>query len=166
MRQFIFCLSIGLSACTSAVQSGELCSTVPATTTPVALHPPLRGEPYRNFGLTVHPILHTSRLHTGIDYKFDASEHAQAAAAGKVIEAGVKGPYGKYVLIDHGAGVSTAYAHLASIDVKQGQCVSAGEPIGIPGSTGLSTGPHLHFEVLKDGKAVDPLPLLAEVRAR
>jgi len=83
-----------------------------------------------------------------------------AAAAGRVIFAGAYGGYGNAVIIDHSGGMSTLYAHLSSITVTYGEIVSAGQTIGLVGSTGLSTGPHLHFEVRIDGKPVDPVPYL------
>ena len=83
-----------------------------------------------------------------------------AAAQGRVIYAARKGGYGNFVEIDHGNGLTTRYAHLSRIDVKAGQSIEAGETLGGLGSTGRSTGPHLHFEVRINGRAVNPRPFL------
>jgi len=99
-------------------------------------------------------------VHTGIDLRAAWGEPVAAAAAGRVIFAGPYGGYGNAVIIDHGGGMSTLYAHLSSIAVGYGETVTAGQTIGRVGSTGLSTGPHLHFEVRIDGQPVDPMPYL------
>lgn len=100
------------------------------------------------------------RLHEGIDIGAPYGAPIVAAAAGTVIYAGWLGGYGNLVVIDHGGGVATAYAHQSQIAVSVGQVVSRGQTIGYVGSTGYSTGPHVHFEVRVDGRAVDPLGYL------
>jgi len=86
----------------------------------------------------------------------DAGTGVLAAGSGQVIYAGWLGSYGNAIIIDHGKGLSTLYAHLSSIAVREGEAVNRGERIGNVGSTGLSTGPHLHFEVRKNGDPVNP----------
>ena len=97
-----------------------------------------------------------SGAHTGLDIATSTGTTIKAAAAGKVVHSGWKGSYGKLVIIDHGNGVQTYYGHCSSLDVKVGQSVSQGEAIAKVGSTGNSTGPHLHFEIRLNGKAVNP----------
>jgi murein DD-endopeptidase MepM/ murein hydrolase activator NlpD len=100
------------------------------------------------------------RMHEGIDLGAAYGSPIAAAAAGVVIYAGWEGGYGNLVVIDHGGGLATAYGHQSRIAVSVGQSVSQGETIGYVGSTGHSTGPHLHFEVRVNGQAVDPLGYL------
>lgn len=110
------------------------------------------------FGMRFHPILKISRMHNGIDVGAPSGRDIVAANDGVVIKAGYVGSYGNLVMIDHGGGVVTAYGHGSKIVVENGQTVSRGETIMLIGSTGLSTGPHLHFEVRLNGTCVDPLP--------
>ena len=100
------------------------------------------------------------RMHEGIDIGCAYGTPNRAAASGTVIYAGWLGGYGNLVVVDHGNGLSTAYAHASSILVSIGQSVSQGQTVSLVGSTGHSTGPHLHFEVRVNGVAVDPLPYL------
>lgn len=111
---------------------------------------PLRGE-YEitsGFGSRKDPINRRSAMHEGVDFKARLRSPVAATAAGRVAFAGVKGGYGRMVEIDHGLGVKTRYAHLAAIHVKTGQAVALGQRVGLLGSSGRSTGPHLHYEVL------------------
>ena len=106
-------------------------------------------------------------MHTGIDLRGETGEPVHATAAGKVTIAGREGGYGNMVEIDHGNGLATRYGHLSEIDVKVGQTVRIGEVIGKIGSTGRSTGPHLHYETRINGEAVDPQKFLrAGLQAR
>ena len=105
----------------------------------------------------MHPILHYRRMHTGVDIAAPRGTPIRAAAKGMVVYAGWRGGYGKCVIIDHGSGVATLYAHMSRISVSRGQIVNRGAVIGTVGSTGLATGPHLHFEVRKFGRPVNPL---------
>jgi cell wall-associated NlpC family hydrolase len=100
-------------------------------------------------------------VHSGLDIAAPEGTSVKAAAAGKVIKTGFEaGGAGNFVVVDHGGGYTTKYMHLSKIGVREGQTVQAGEEIGKVGNTGKSTGPHLHFQVEKDGNAVDPLPFL------
>ena len=109
--------------------------------------------------MRLHPILHTYKLHSGTDFS-GGSGTIRAAADGTVVRAAYDVAYGNYVVIWHGnsAGrsVATLYAHCSSLGVQQGDRVSMGESIAMVGSTGYTTGPHLHFEVRIDGRPVDP----------
>lgn len=108
------------------------------------------------FGLRIHPITGEKKTHTGIDIASNQGTTVYASDGGSVTLAGWNGGYGNCIMIDHGNGYVTLYGHLSSISVSQGQSVSQGDVIGAVGSTGNSTGPHLHFEVLKDGSRIDP----------
>ena len=112
------------------------------------------------FGVRIDPFLHVPAMHTGVDFRGSTGEPIHATAAGTVINAGWSGGYGKMVEIDHGNGLSTRYGHLSEIDVIVGQPVRIGQVIGRLGSTGRSTGPHLHYETRVDGEAVDPQKFL------
>ncbi|HEX2727804.1 MAG TPA: M23 family metallopeptidase, partial [Beijerinckiaceae bacterium] len=109
------------------------------------------------FGLRVHPILRFARMHRGIDFGARWGTPIHAAADGQVTRAGWAGGYGRQVRIDHGAGMATSYSHMSSLAVAPGSFIQRGQLIGYVGSSGLSTGPHLHYEVYRGGVAVDPL---------
>ncbi|MGB9678386.1 MAG: murein hydrolase activator EnvC family protein [Thermoanaerobacteraceae bacterium] len=112
------------------------------------------------FGMRYHPILHEYKMHTGIDIAANTGASILAAADGKVIFAGYYGGYGNAVIIDHGDGISTLYAHNSAILVNEGDSVKRGQVISKAGSTGWATGPHLHFEVRKNGTPVNPIDWL------
>ncbi|ADH61457.1 Peptidase M23 [Thermoanaerobacter mathranii subsp. mathranii str. A3] len=112
------------------------------------------------FGTRYHPILKQYRTHTGIDIAAQTGASILAAADGQVIFAGYYGGYGYAVIIDHGDGISTLYGHNSALLVKEGDTVKRGQVIAKAGSTGLSTGPHLHFEVRKNGVPVNPMDWL------
>ena len=108
------------------------------------------------FGLRIHPITGQKKTHTGMDIASNQGTAVYASDGGSVTLAGWNGGYGNCIMIDHGNGYVTLYGHLSSISVSVGQTVSQGATIGAVGSTGNSTGPHLHFEVLKNGTRIDP----------
>lgn len=109
-----------------------------------------------NFGMRVHPILRYKRLHGGIDFRTGHGAPVYAAADGRVTRSGWNGGAGKQVKLAHAEGVGTSYSHLSRIVVPNGASVNRGDLIGYTGSTGLSTGPHLHYEVTLSGRKVDP----------
>jgi len=109
------------------------------------------------FGMRLHPILKVYKLHTGVDVKVPKGVPIMAANDGVVVTAGYNTGYGNYVVIDHGGGQKTLYAHMTKYLVKKGQTVERGDKIGTVGSTGYSTGAHLHFEIIIDGEQVDPM---------
>ena len=121
---------------------------------------PADGEVTSPFGWRVHPIFGTQRLHTGIDIGADYGDAIRAADGGVVIHADWMGGYGNAVIIDHGNGISTLYAHNSQLLVSEGQTVAKGQTVARCGSTGYSTGPHLHFEVRHNGSPVNPLNYL------
>jgi len=118
---------------------------------------PVHGRLTSPFGYRIHPITHTRRFHNGIDLAAPTGTRIKAAGSGKVIFAGWKGAYGNCIVIDHGSGWSTMYGHCSRISVSRGQTVNKGQTIGRVGSTGWSTGPHLHWTVYHNGKAVNPV---------
>ncbi len=112
------------------------------------------------FGVRADPILGTAALHPGMDFRAPIGMPAKVTAPGVVVKAGWNGGYGRMVEVDHGNGFSTRYGHLSEIDVTVGEKLDAGAVIGKTGSSGRSTGPHLHYEVRHNGEAIDPLRFL------
>ncbi len=112
------------------------------------------------YGYRVHPVLGYSRLHGGVDIGGRMGQPIWAAKEGIVIMARVNGGYGNTIIVDHGNGYATLYGHQSSFEIKEGDYVETGQHIGNVGSTGLSTGPHLHFEVRLNGSVTDPLQFL------
>lgn len=121
---------------------------------------PTSGPITSPFGWRTHPIFGTQRFHTGIDIGADYGDAVVASDGGVVIYADWMGGYGKAVIIDHGGGISTLYAHNSELLVSEGQKVYKGQQISRVGTTGYSTGPHLHFEVREGGSPVNPLNYL------
>lgn len=117
---------------------------------------PVAGRRTSGFGMRRHPILGYRRMHSGDDYAARYGTPIYAVSDGVVSYAGRHGGHGKYVRIKHGGGTGTGYAHMSRIAVNSGTRVSAGQVIGYVGSTGLSTGPHLHFEVYRKNRAINP----------
>ncbi|NJO39415.1 MAG: peptidoglycan DD-metalloendopeptidase family protein [Cyanobacteria bacterium CRU_2_1] len=121
---------------------------------------PSDGVMTSGFGDRLHPILGYTRFHSGVDFGVDYGSPIWAANTGVVIFAGWYGGYGQAVIIDHGNNITTLYGHTEEIYVAEGQIVQKGQVIAAVGSTGLSTGPHLHFEVHLNGEPVDPMAYL------
>jgi murein DD-endopeptidase MepM/ murein hydrolase activator NlpD len=112
------------------------------------------------FGVRIDPFLSRPAMHTGLDIRAEIGDPVQVTANGTVTAAGWSGGYGKMVEVDHGNGLATRYGHLSEIDVKVGEQVKIGQSLGRVGTTGRSTGPHLHYETRIDGEAVDPQKFL------
>jgi murein DD-endopeptidase MepM/ murein hydrolase activator NlpD len=121
---------------------------------------PTAGPIVSGFGYRTHPIYGTTRFHSGVDIDGACGQPIFAAEDGTVLSAGSNGGYGLATVIDHGDGLSTLYGHQSSLGVSSGQAVERGQQIGLVGTTGLSTGCHLHFEVRVNGAPVDPVPYL------
>ncbi|HEY9726625.1 MAG TPA: peptidoglycan DD-metalloendopeptidase family protein [Chroococcales cyanobacterium] len=121
---------------------------------------PSDGPITSGFGWRRHPILGYVRFHSGLDFGASYGSVIRAAESGRVIFAGWYSGYGNAVIINHGDGITTLYGHTSKLYVSEGQTVQVGQAIAAVGSTGLSTGPHLHFEVRKNGEPVDPMPYL------
>lgn len=130
----------------------------PGGTSPGSLYRPVPGAVSSPYGYRIHPVYGDRRLHTGWDMNGGCGQPIAAAGSGRVIHAGWRGGYGNTVIIDHGGGMATLYAHQSSLGVKYGQQVGTGQVIGRVGTTGLSTSCHLHFEVRISGTPVDPFP--------
>jgi murein DD-endopeptidase MepM/ murein hydrolase activator NlpD len=128
----------------------------------VPVRKPVLGEidTTSGFGMRIDPFIRSPAMHTGLDFRGQPGDPIRATAGGTVAQAGWNGGYGKMVEIDHGNGFSTRYAHLSEIAVVLGQHVRIGQTVGRLGSTGRSTGPHLHYETRVEGEAVDPQKFL------
>ena len=133
-----------------------------ATLTLVPYRKPVIGEVEftSGFGVRSDPFLGRPAMHTGLDFRAATGDPVRATANGKVASSGWMGGYGRMVEIDHGNGLSTRYGHLSEIHVRVGDVIKIGQVIGAVGSTGRSTGPHLHYETRIDGDAVDPQKFL------
>jgi murein DD-endopeptidase MepM/ murein hydrolase activator NlpD len=126
-----------------------------------AVRMPVQGRVTSGFGNRFHPILGYERFHDGVDLAAREGTPIVAAADGRVVSAGWSGGYGRAVEIAHSGGLETRYGHMSRIAAYAGELVHRGEVIGYVGSTGLSTGPHLHFEVMKNGRPVNPMSVKA-----
>ncbi|WP_255326192.1 M23 family metallopeptidase [Sphingobium sp. EM0848] len=115
-----------------------------------------------DFGMRAHPLLGGFRPHLGVDLAAPAGAPITAMSDGLVSWSGWRGGYGLFVALDHGNGIQTRYGHMSRINVVPGQQVHRGDTIGYVGSTGLSTGPHLHYEMRVNGQPVNPRPLLTK----
>ncbi len=122
-----------------------------------ALQWPANGPKTSDYGWRTHPIFGTRRFHAGIDIGAGYGSAVVAAGTGTIVFVGMKGGYGNTVIVDHGGGIATLYAHQSQLAVGSGESVRRGEVVGYVGSTGYSTGPHLHFEVRVNGTPVDPM---------
>jgi murein DD-endopeptidase MepM/ murein hydrolase activator NlpD len=129
----------------------------------IPVRKPVAGESdiVSGFGVRIDPFLSRPAMHTGLDFRAEVGDPVQVTANGTVTAAGWSGGYGKMVEVDHGNGFATRYGHMSEIDVKVGQPVKIGQSLGKVGTTGRSTGPHLHYETRIDGEAVDPQKFLA-----
>lgn len=126
---------------------------------------PVMGKLSSKFGLRQHPIKHKKIFHKGIDIALPSFSRVVATASGKIKESGYKRDYGKYVVVDHGHGWNTLYAHLQSSSMQRGDFVKRKEMIGRVGQTGLTTGPHLHYEVIYLGKPQNPLYFITKAES-
>ncbi len=118
---------------------------------------PINASMGSGFGMRMHPILHRRKMHTGVDFPAPTGTNIKAAGGGQVVFCGWKSGYGKTIIIDHGNGLATLYAHCSQLLANSGEYVTEGQVIAKVGSTGFTTGPHLHFEVRKNGDPKDPM---------
>jgi murein DD-endopeptidase MepM/ murein hydrolase activator NlpD len=139
----------------------ERVETLKETASGLPLMTPMsRGNITSRFGVRTDPFRRRPAMHTGIDFRAPSGEAAKATATGRIISAGYNRGYGYMVEIDHGGGLTTRFAHLSKIVAKKGQSVAKGDIIGRTGSTGRSTGPHLHYEIRVNGRAIDPMTFI------
>ncbi|MEE9435013.1 MAG: M23 family metallopeptidase [Sphingorhabdus sp.] len=131
-----------------------------------AIGRPVNAKMTSRYGMRRHPILGYRRMHSGLDFGARRGSPIYAVTDGTVRYAGRKGGYGKFVELKHGGGLGTGYAHMSRIAVRSGQRVRRGQIIGYVGSTGLSTGPHLHYELYRNGRPVNPLSVRFTARAQ
>ena len=131
-----------------------------------ALSRPVNGGITSGFGMRRHPILGYARMHAGLDFKAGYGAPIYAVSDGTVVLAGRKGGYGNFVQINHGGGLGSGYGHMSRFAVSSGSRVRRGQIIGYVGSTGLSTGPHLHYELYRGGRAVNPMSVKFTQRAQ
>jgi murein DD-endopeptidase MepM/ murein hydrolase activator NlpD len=148
----------GVELATAEVERFE---TLQETASGLPLMTPMsRASITSRFGVRKDPFRRRPAMHTGIDFRAPSGEPAKATAPGRVITAGYSRGYGYMVEIDHGDGLTTRFAHLSKIVAKKGQTVAKGDIIGRTGSTGRSTGPHLHYEIRVNGRAIDPMTFI------
>ncbi len=150
----------GLEADAARLQKEIAAKQSSGGTRPGVLSWPVSGWVSSSFGYRIHPIFGTKKLHTGIDIAASSGTPIWAASGGTVLIAGPYGGYGNAVVIDHGGGLATLYAHQSTISVSVGESVGSGQVIGYVGCTGFCTGPHLHFETRENGTPVDPMKYL------
>jgi murein DD-endopeptidase MepM/ murein hydrolase activator NlpD len=131
-----------------------------------ATYAPVAGRLTSGYGMRFHPVLGYSRMHAGVDFGASWGSPIYAVSDGQVTWAGLHGGHGNYVRLEHGGGLGTGYGHMSRIAVSSGSRVNAGQVIGYVGSTGLSTGPHLHYEVYQGGRTVNPLSVKFTVAAQ
>jgi murein DD-endopeptidase MepM/ murein hydrolase activator NlpD len=127
---------------------------------------PVPGRVTSNYGMRRHPILGYSRMHRGLDFKAGYGTPIYAVTDGKVAVAGRNGGHGNYVRLNHAGGLASGYSHMSRIAVRSGQSVQRGQVIGYVGSTGLSTGPHLHYEMYRNGASINPATVRFTTRAQ
>lgn len=149
LKRFLILSLVSCSLIGSSLVAQELASQA-------VVFPILSPKLASGYGSRKHPILKSTRHHNGIDLSVPYDTQVRAVAAGQVVFAGSYKGYGNLITILHGDGYTSLYGHLKIIDVGIGHSVSAGQILGRVGSTGLATGPHLHFEWRKDGKVIDP----------
>jgi murein DD-endopeptidase MepM/ murein hydrolase activator NlpD len=150
----------GLGAKIDTVRKGVETRQALAAATP-SIWPLVSGWLTSSFGSRADPITGEPEAHSGLDISADRGTPVHATADGTVESAGYDGGYGNCILIDHGFGIGTRYGHLSGYAISVGQTVKRGQVIGYVGSTGHTTGPHLHYEILLNGEPVNPLRLLA-----
>lgn len=150
-----------------SLDGDETGSPAPAASVSVPSRMPLNNAALTSsYGMRTHPVIGGRRAHKGVDLAAPTGTPIYATADGVVSKAERFSSYGLYVSIEHGAQIQTRFAHMSRIAVANGERVNKGDIIGYVGSTGRSTGPHLHYEVRIDGRAVNPIPYMVETEAQ
>lgn len=132
---------------------------VPGLPPSLASDLPVDGPISSKFGMRKHPVTGILKAHRGVDIAAPEGAPVQTTAGGVVSFAGISAGYGNLVVVDHGHGITSYYGHLSAIQASVGQSLRRGDVIGLVGSTGMATGPHLHWEIRRDGTAVDPVTM-------
>ena len=156
-------LETSLDRMADAVADHDLAAMAYPNRSPVRDHLPAISS---GFGVRVDPFTGRMARHMGLDIPAAYGTPVLASGGGRVLSAGFRGPYGNAIVIDHGHGLQTLYGHCSKLYVRPGELVMPHQKIAAVGSTGRSTGPHLHFEVIRDGNRVAPGQVLANVLAR
>lgn len=138
-------------------RNDEIISTVALRPFTGSFLMPVSGEISSKFGRRAHPFRRVKHFHTGVDIRARRGTAIMAAASGRVVYAGWKRGYGLMVEVEHGSGFRTVYAHCSKLHVRAGTMVQAGATVGLVGSTGVTTGSHLHFEIMRGSVLIDPL---------
>jgi murein DD-endopeptidase MepM/ murein hydrolase activator NlpD len=161
----VLCCAAGLLVC-APVYAQPYARLNPALVSKnVFVYPVMGPRLSSDFGVRAHPIMKVTRHHHGVDLAAPAGSLIRSIAGGQVIYADPHGGYGRFIVVRHANGLSSHYGHCQQVNVRIGQKVNAGDILGTVGSSGRSTGPHLHFEVRREGKPLDPneiLPGLSE----
>lgn len=152
-------LLLNLNESEARLKEAERLRSITPTLWPTVTHRITSG-----FGIRKDPFTLKPTMHAGLDLDGEINDSVFATAAGKVVEAGFDNEHGNYIIVDHSRGIQTEYMHLNKILVKRGESVTKGQKIGLLGSTGRSTGSHLHYEVHKNGVKIDPSPYLITAR--
>ncbi|MCB0330942.1 MAG: M23 family metallopeptidase [Bdellovibrionales bacterium] len=165
---FLVAQGSGLLSATPSALAIELSSVEYHPVEPAGsmVYPLVSTRVSSKFGIRVHPVIHKQREHKGLDLAAPSNAPVRAIQSGRVVFADPLGGYGNLIVIQHSNGLTSHYGHLHDIRAKLGTVVSAGEVIGSVGSTGRVTGPHLHFEIRKNGAPLDPLKLFPEIANR
>ena len=153
---------LALAICSAVADAASACEVAAAREFRLETRKPVLGPEVRlsfGFGMQKHPILMVAKLHTGVDWAAPHGAPVIAAGRGRVISAEPDGEYGNKVVVGHGGDWQTVYAQLAGFSVRPDDCVSAGTIIGTVGITGLTAGPHLHFEVRHNDVPINPIVL-------
>ncbi len=156
-------VNVAAANATEMTPAAVSANTAPTVSGPIAFNFPVRGRISSGFGNRFHPIDKITKFHTGLDIAVPKGTRVDAAAEGTVVFAGPKGGYGNLVIIRHPDGKETRYGHLQKILVNEGESVTSRQQIALSGSTGKSTGPHLHFEIRENGEILNPLKYLSNV---
>ena len=155
--------SSGASRVSDALGAPGVPGVVEAPTREIAEPPVELGPISSAFGWRRDPLTGQGRFHKGVDVKAAYGQAVPSVARGTVVSAGSQGGYGLTVVVEHDSGMRTRYAHLSELAVRQGDVVARGQDLGRVGSTGRSTGPHLHFEILEEGRPVNPAVALQKL---
>lgn len=150
----------GIKKLIADTAASPVTAALPAEPSLLGYQWPLSGRVTSGYGYRIHPVYGTRKLHSGIDISAPRGTPIATTSGGVVISSGWRGGYGNAVIVDHGGGFTSLYAHLSALHVSVGQSLERGDVVGLVGATGTATGNHLHFEIRVNGTATDPVPYL------